>query len=223
MILLVTLVITLFLFLSPKTLGVSNNLCNSCHQGSYYQYLDILEGNGANQIPSTLNVSETKTVSIIIENRVNSNKYATLSSVSVTLTSMYGRFVVNGPTYSIGDLPPGTKMASWQITGTSDGFDYLSIEASGYNSHKSISFSDNYAPIPLISVGQTAGAPPAPPTPPPPAPAPTSEPSSTSTPAPNSTPSPVPSTSPSLMPSTAPPNQDQLLISLLSPIENEKW
>ena len=222
-VLLVTLVITLFLFLSPKTLGVSNNLCNSCHQGSYYQYLDILEGNGANQIPATLNLSETKTVSILIENRVNGNKYATLSDVSVTLTSMYGHFVVTGSAYSIGDLPPGTKMATWQITGTSDGFDYLSIEASGHNSHKSISFSDNYATIPLISVGQTTGAPPAPPTPPPPAPAPTSGPSSASTPAPNLTPSPVPNKSPSPMPPPAPQNPEQLIISLLSPIENESW
>ena len=223
MVLLVTLVITLILFLSPKTLGVSNNICNSCHQGSYYQYLDILEGNGANQIPALLNVIETKTVSILIENRVNSNKYETLSGVSVTLTSMYGHFVVNGPTYSIGDLPPGTKMATWQITGTSDGFDYLSIEASGHNSHKSISFSDNYSPIPLISVGQTTGAPPAPPTPPPPTPAPTFKPSSTSTPAPNSTPSPIPRTSPSPMPPPSPQNQEQLIISLLSPIESERW
>lgn len=221
-VLLVTLVVTLFLFLSPKTLGVSNNLCSSCHQGSYYQYLDILEGNSANQIPTTLNVSETKTGSILIENRVNTNKYPTLSGVSVTLTSVYGHFVVNGPTYNIGDLPPGTKTATWQITGTSDGFDYLSIEATGYNSHKSIPFSDNYAPIPLIAVGQTTGAPPPPPTPTsPPPPAPASEPSSTSTPAPNSTSSPVPSTTPK--PTSAPQNQEQLLISLLSPIGSEKW
>lgn len=209
------------MFLSPKTSGVSNNLCNSCHQGSYYQYLDVLEGNSANQIPTTLSVSETtKPVSIIIENRVNSNKYATLSGVSVTLTSVYGHFSVSGPTY-IGELPPGTKTATWQITGTSDGFDYLSIEVTGYNSHKSIQFSDSYAPIPLISVGQTTGVPPAPPTPPPPPPAPAYEPPSTSTPAPNSTPSSAPSATPK--PTPAPQNQEQLLISLLSPIESEKW
>jgi hypothetical protein len=142
-----TLSLTLLLFLSPLTTGKSANPCSPCHS-SYSQYLDIAEENNANQIPTTLNVNETKTVSVVIQNIVNTDRYATLSGISVTLSSAYGHFSINAPTRNLGDLPAGAVTASWQITGVSEGFDYLSISAVGVNYHKSISFSDVYLPYP---------------------------------------------------------------------------
>ena len=216
----VTLVVTLLLFLSPWVSGISSNPCSPCHS-SYYQYLDILEGNNANQVPAALNLSETKTVSIVIENKVNTNRYSTLSGVSVTLSSKNGHFSVNTPTYNIGDMPAGTKTAIWQITGISDGFDFLSIEVTGYNQHLSISFSDSYLPYPLITVGTATGIPPSPPAPAP-SPSPSSSPSST--PTPESTPTPIPNTTPNPTSATPEPsNQDNLSILLLSPTQGEKW
>ena len=103
------MIIVASIFLSP-VLSKSTSPCNSCH-GGYNQYLDILEGNAANQLPTTLTVGQTATVTVIIENNVNTAIYTALSGVSVTLSSQNGHFTVSAPTYNIATLQKGTAIA----------------------------------------------------------------------------------------------------------------
>lgn len=191
----VTSILILTLLLSPLARSQENfNPCSECHGGSFYQYFSVLVDDSANQIPLTLNVNETETVTVVIQNNCNAPQYSTLYSVSVTLSSAYGDFSVSNATYEIGELPIGTASASWQITGTSQGFDYLMISASAYNPHESIYFSDGYSPPPMITVGQPTETPPPVPTP---TPVPTSAPNPVYTSTPAATPTP---TSPDLTP-----------------------
>ncbi len=210
------------LVFSPPTLSISNNPCQSCHSSEgYYQYLDILEGDSGNQIPSTLSVDQTITVKVVVLNDVNTATYSTMNGVSLTLSSANGHFKVTNPTYTIGSLPSGTTTATWQITGTSDGYDYLNIQATGYNTHGNCYFSDTYSPYPLITIGQPTGTPEPFPTPTPPASTPTPT-QSTSTPAPTSTATltntPSTSTQPSASPSTT---QTTLSIQITAPTQGE--
>jgi flagellar basal body-associated protein FliL len=214
-VLILTLTVLALVF-SPLTFSRSNEPCTSCHSSKgYHQYLDILEGDRGNQLPSTLNVNQTVTVKVVIQNEVNSPIYTDIGSVSLTLRSTFGHFQVSNPTYSVGTLKPGTATATWQITATSEGYDYLDIQASGYNSHYS-AFSDAYSPAQLLTVGSPTGTPPPFPTPTPPTYTPTpSQPSST--PAPTSTVNPTntPSTTNQQTPSpsttqTAPSTQTTL-------------
>jgi len=165
LVLTLTMVIVGSILLSP-VLSASTNPCSSCH-GGYSQYLDILEGNGGNILPTTLTVGQSSTVTVVVENRVNTARYTSLSSVSLTLTSQSGHFTVSAPTDSIGTLAAGTTSATWQITATSAGSDALIITASGRNSHQGLSLSDRYSPSPSINI-QAAAPPPPPPPPPPP-------------------------------------------------------
>ena len=212
MMIFVTLMIIFLVFLAPYTTGTSTNPCGSCHSGKVYsQYLDILEGNSANQIPSAIEVEETKTVSVVVENSGNPGTYPMLSDVSVTLTSKNGHFSVNSPTYSIGDLPLGTKTATWQITGVSEGFDSLLITASGINKqHVTLTFlfSDSYSPSPSITVGHPSATP-SPTSAPTPTPMPSQAPTTTPTPSPDTAPTPTPT--------------NPLSIVLTSPTSGEKW
>lgn len=225
-VLILTLLVLAVVAVSPLVLnGSSTNPCSIGRHPSYYQYLDILEGDSGNQIPPVLNVDQTVTVKVVVLNDVNTDIYSTMTSVSLTLRSVYGHFTVNTATSDIGTLPAGTAIATWQITGTSDGYDYLEIRATGYNSHGRCYFSDSYEPFQLITVGSPTGPTPSLPTPtpaPPSTPAPsTSQPSSstsvqTSTPTPTTNPSNTPQ--PSSSPST---NQTALTIELISPTQGE--
>jgi hypothetical protein len=220
-----TLSIILLLFSSFYTKGASNNPCGSCHSGQVYsQYLDILEVNNENQIPSEIEINETKTVSVIVENRGTPGTYPTISDVSLTLTSKYNHFSVDASTYNIGELPLSKKTATWQITGVSEGFDSLVIRASGINKqHLALTFlfSDSYSPSPSITVGHPT------PTPPPTAtPTPTSEPSPTANPtSPTPTPSQAPTNTPTPSPNAepTPPPTEPLSILLNSPTVGEQW
>jgi hypothetical protein len=208
------IIVVASIFLSP-VFSQSNSPCSSCHRG-YNQYLDILEGNAANQLPSTLIVGQTATVSVVVENNVNTPLYTALSSVSLSLASQSGHFSVSVPTYNAGTLQKGTTTATWQITGFSAGLDSFIISASARNSHQNLAFQDSYSPSPTINVIDPTPIP----TPtlsptPPPTPAPTTSPSPTSTPSPtpgptasptptptqNPTPIPTPTTTPSPTPS----------------------
>lgn len=219
----VALAVIFILFLSPGTSGRSSNPCSSgpgCHGSQYYQYLDILEGDSASQIPSAIEVGEIKTVSVVVENSGNPGEYSMMTAVSVTLTSKNGHFSVDSPTtYNIGDLPLDKETATFQITGISEGFDSLSITARGDNKQHLIfvfSFSDSFST--LITVGH-----------PPPTPTPAPTPTPTSTPSPTTNPTtPIPSPSspiqtpnPDASPTPAPTNQ--LSIQLISPGEGEQW
>jgi hypothetical protein len=134
------------------TVSISANLCGQCHQG-YDQRLDILEGNNQNIIPTDLQVGQSTMVSLVIQNICNAPRYTDLVSVSVTLTSQSGHFIVTNPTYNIPTLSVGTSIATWQITGAIAGQDHLFISAKGVNTHhRTIFLSDNYSPSPIITV-----------------------------------------------------------------------
>ena len=138
--------------------SASTSQCGACHAG-YNQNLDILEGNAANQLPTTLSVGQTATVTVLIENSVNTATYTALSSVSLTLSSANGHFTVSAPTYTIGTLQKGTATATWQITGVSAGTDTFVIAATAKNSHQSLSFQDTYSPAPAITIQSPASTP----------------------------------------------------------------
>ena len=223
-----TIVVITFVLLSYGVSGRSTNRCGSCHRGMYEQYLDILEGNSANQIPTVIAVGETKTVSISIENSVNTIEYSMLTSVSVALQSQNGRFSVKTPKFIIGDMPRGSKIATWQITGISDGPDSLLITAQAQNTHYYITYTDSYYPAPSIAVGTfnptptptpTTAPTPTPTTTPNPTPNPTNNPTPTPTPTPTASPTPTPTATPT----TTPPPQNQPSIRFLTPAEGEKW
>jgi hypothetical protein len=186
------IIIVASIFLSPA-LSTSTSQCNSCH-GGYNQYLDILEGNAANQLPTTLTVGQTATVTVIVENNVNTATYTALSSVSLTLSSQNGHFTVSAPTYNIGALQKGTAIATWQITGVSAGIDSYVIGATAKNSHQSLSFQDTYSPAPTITISAPVSTP-----------VPTSIPTITPIPTSTSTTIPTPTTIPGSS-STSTPN-----------------
>ena len=205
---------------SPLSNSTSNNPCSGCVHPGYYQYLNVVVGAANNQIPANLNVNQTVTVAITIQNDVpDYPKYTTISSVSVTLSSVFGHFA-GGSSIFLGDFPPGTQTVSWQITTTSEGYDYLQIKTNGFNSHRGVSFQDSYSP--LVTIGQPIGPVPTPPSTPTPPPTPIPNPSST----PITTPSPSTSPTSTVQPTTTPnpsiqPGQFQ--IQLISPTQNERW
>lgn len=183
-----TLIFVILAFLSPLISGRSTNPCSTCHF-RYYQYLDIIEEEITNQIPLTINVNETKTVLVTIQNTANIAHYSTLSNVRITLSSSNSHFTVSSPIVVLGNMPPSSRTAEWQITGTSEGFDHLEISATAYNTHERITFSDNYQPYPLITVGN---------------PTETSPPTATPTPTSNPTQTPTPTTTPTATPTPTP-------------------
>jgi hypothetical protein len=170
------LIIVASIFLSP-VFSSSTSQCSSCH-GGYIQYLDILEGNPSNQLPTTLTVGQTATISVIVENNVNTAIFTALSNVALTLNSQNGHFTVNTPTYTISNLPKGTATATWQITAVSPGVDSYIIAGSAKNIHQSISFQDTYTPAPAITISN-------------PVPSPTPTPTATPSPTLNITPTPT--------------------------------
>lgn len=115
--------VILFLVFSPKTEGISNNPCSSCHpfpNGAFDQYLDILEGDVQTQIPSSIDKEQIKTVSVIIENGGSSGIYDKISDDSLSLASQYGFFSVDSQAIVLGDMYLGKRSAVWHITGLSD-------------------------------------------------------------------------------------------------------
>ena len=103
--------------------------------------------------PNQLGLVETKSVVLFIENICNTLSYTTLSNVTVTLTSEKGYFSVENSTYNITTLPVGSAIATWNITGVSNGTDTILISASAVNTHKNCLFSDSYSFPPTIEVG----------------------------------------------------------------------
>ena len=105
----------------------------------------------------------------------------------------------------------GTKTATWQITGVSEGFDSLLITTSGVNKqHVTLTFlfSDSYSPSPSITVGHPS-----------PTPSPTS--TSTPTPTPSQAPTTTPTPNPDITPTPTP--TDTLSIVLTSHTSGERW
>jgi hypothetical protein len=187
----IAVIVAASIFLAPA-FSQSTSPCSSCH-GGYYQYLDILEGNAANQLPVAINVGQTATITVVVENKVNTALYTTLSSVSLSLASQSGHFTVNVPAFNVGTLQKGTTTATWQITGVSAGADAFVISASARNSHKNLQFQDIYSPSLALTVSDPA-----------PTPTPTTSPTSTPTLSPTASPTPTPSPTTVLTPTPTP-------------------
>jgi hypothetical protein len=179
--------------MAAPTLSLSSNQCSSCHGSSYNQQLDILEGNSQNLLPSMLQVGQIATVKIAIENINNAPRYNQFTGVTVTLRSQNGHFSVNSPNFNIGTLTTGTAIATWQITGISQGSDALIVSASATNNHFFRLYTDNYTPNPTITIVEDPNSTPGPS-------ASISPPTSTPTAAPTS----QPTTNPTITPTTQP-------------------
>lgn len=137
---------------SPLIQPKSSNPCSSCH-GSYYMYLDILEGDAGNVLPTTLKDGQTLNVTAVVKVECNTGSYNTMTSITASLSSKNGHFKVSNGNSNIGSLKGGsTAKATWQITPVSAGNDSLVITASGKNSHQNVQFSDSYSPSPGITV-----------------------------------------------------------------------
>jgi hypothetical protein len=103
LIVVVAIIIIVSLLVSPA-FSVSSNQCSSFHGSTYYQQLDILEGDSQNFIPTSLLVGQTQTVTVAIQNINNASKNSLFSSVSLTLASQNGHFWINTPTFNLGIL-----------------------------------------------------------------------------------------------------------------------
>jgi hypothetical protein len=152
--LLLIAVITFTVVSTLSTSAKSSNLCDSCHS-NYYQYLDILENNSGQQLPTSIKVGETKTFTIVIQNQCNTKSHTSLTNVRVILSSKNGFLKIDASTYNIGTMGIGTKTATWKVTGTSQGSDELVITAQGINTHNQLTFSDTYTPNTQIVVNPT--------------------------------------------------------------------
>jgi len=137
---------------SPLIQPKSSNPCSSCH-GSYYMYLDILEGDAGNVLPTTIKDGQTQNVTVVVKVECNTGSYNTMTSITATLSSKNGHFKAQNGNANIGSLKGGsTAKATWQITPVSAGNDSLVITASGKNGHQNVQFSDSYSPSPGITV-----------------------------------------------------------------------
>jgi hypothetical protein len=183
------IIIVISLIAAPAS-SISSDQCSSFHGSSYNMQLDIVEGSSQNVIPSSIQVGQTQTVTVIIENFNNAPRHNLFSSVTVTLASQNSHFSVNTPTCNIDSLPTGTATATWKITGVSQGSDTLLISASATNTHENLRFSDSYSPSSSIVV------------------TPNPNPGFTPTPAPTPTESPSPTTNPT---TTNTPTQTQIV------------
>jgi hypothetical protein len=193
MLLSLTVVVAVFLFLSPA-FATSSNPCGACHGTSYSQTLNI----NAGQVPPALDVGQTATVTAVVTNTVNAALNNVMTGVSVSLSSANGRFSVSTPDVIVGNLPQSSSSTvTWQITGVSAGQDTLLISANAVNSHMSLTFSDTYSPSLVVNVVAPVQTPTTTPTP---------TPTSTSTPTATPTPTPVPTTNPT---PTSTPTPDQ--------------
>jgi hypothetical protein len=81
-----TITIVISLVVAPAS-SISSNQCSSYHGSRYNMQLEIVEDNSQNVIPSSIQVGQTQTVTVIIENVNNSPKNNLFSSVTVTLAS----------------------------------------------------------------------------------------------------------------------------------------
>jgi hypothetical protein len=111
-----TIAIVISLISAPAS-SISSNQCSSFHGSLYNMQLDIVEGSSQNLIPSSIEVGQTQTVTVIIENVNNSPRHNLFSSVTVTLTSQNSHFSVNTPTYNVGWHSNGNLENNWYFAG----------------------------------------------------------------------------------------------------------
>ena len=179
---LAALAVVVALLLIAPVFATSANPCSSCHgsQG-YSQTLSIT----ANQIPTSIEIGQTATVTATIQNIVDGAQSNTqLNSITATLSSQNGHFSVAAPSVTNRNLmPDASTTVTWQITAITAGSDQLVISASAQNNHNNLQFHDVISPNPTITVSLPA---------PTPVPTPVPTPIPTSTPTPSSTPTQIP-------------------------------
>ena len=142
----------------PAGISKSTNPCATCHKDGRYMYLDILEGDAGNIMPTVINDGKTLAVAVVIQVTGNTAGNNVMSGIYATLASQNGLFSVASPSYSLGSLAAGqSAIAYWNISVVSAGSDVMLITSRGLNSHKNQQFSDSYAPSPTITVNK-AGA-----------------------------------------------------------------
>jgi hypothetical protein len=141
----------------PGGLSKSANPCATCHRDGRYMYLDILEGDAGNKLPTAINDGQTLAVAVVVQVTGNTNSNNVMSGIYVTLASQNGFFSVASPSYSLGSLAAGqSATAYWNISVVSAGNDVMLVTARGLNSHKNQQFSDSYDPRPAITVNKAA-------------------------------------------------------------------
>lgn len=145
--------------LVPTSSSKSTNPCATCHKDGRYMYLDILEGDAGNNLPTVINDGQTLAVAIVIQVTGNSASNNVMSSISATLSSQNGFFTVASTTYNIGSLKDGqSATAYWNISVVSAGNDVMLISAKGTNVHQNLQFSDSYSPSPTVTVNKASAS-----------------------------------------------------------------
>jgi hypothetical protein len=182
----VTTVVALLLI--APVFATSTNPCSACHGNQGYSETLSLT---ANQLPTNLEVGQTATVTILIQNAVDlAQANNQLSGVSATLSSQNGHFTVGAPSAKNFNLmSDASASVSWQITAVSAGADEIVISATAQNNHNNIGFYDFITPNPTITIST-----------PTPTPAPTPIVTPTPIPTPIATPTPIPTPIPSPIP-----------------------
>jgi len=107
-----TVCLVLLLLLIAPAVSISSNQCSSCHS-NYNQQIDLVEGSNQNNIPSTIQVGQTLTITVVIQNINNAPRYTQFSSVTATLSSQNNYFTISTPTYNVGSLYTGITTATW--------------------------------------------------------------------------------------------------------------
>ena len=156
--LLAALAVVVALLLIAPVFATSANPCSSCHgsQG-YSQTLSIT----ANQIPTSIEIGQTATVTATTQNIVDGAQSNTqLNSITATLSSQNGHFSVAAPSITNRNLmPDASTTVTWQITAITAGSDQLVISASAQNNHNNLQFHDVISPNPTITVSLPAPTP----------------------------------------------------------------
>lgn len=137
----------------PLSDSKSSNPCAACHSDGRYMYLDILEGDGGNVLPSAVSDSQVLPVAVVIEVTGSTSMHNVMVGITATLASQNGLFSVDVATFDVGALLCGQKAtAFWNISAVASGNDVMLITSVGHNTHKGREFQDSYSPSPDIAV-----------------------------------------------------------------------
>ncbi|MBM4249917.1 MAG: hypothetical protein FJ149_10910 [Euryarchaeota archaeon] len=153
LLLLATAMMLLSAPLLPLSVSKSSNPCASCHGDGRYMYLDILEGDAGNTIPTAIIDNEVLQVAVVIEVTGSTSRHNVMTGITATLASQNGLFSVDVATFDVGALVAGQRAtAFWNVSAVSSGSDVMLITSAGHNTHKGREFQDGYSPSPAITV-----------------------------------------------------------------------
>ncbi len=152
---LLAFIVVLLLASSQNSEGKSENGCAPGGEQCHYhqppggipvnQFVDVLEEDESTQIPETIDISETKTIKLVIENEIDVDDYKRFKYVDVSLESENDTVEITNPDKRINNMQEGTETLTWEITGKSDGTDTLQFSVHANNQHKNCNFYDSYS------------------------------------------------------------------------------